>query len=481
MKTLSAALLALGLLASARAADKLAADKIAADLVLTQATLIDVAAGKAVKGKSVVLKGDTILAVVDDKALKNYAPKKTIRLPGKYLMPGLWDTHVHFGGGPELIEENRQLMPLYLAHGITAVRDCSGDLADTVLDWRAQVASGRMSGPTIFTSGQKLEGYRPLWKGTIEVGTPAEVSAALDKLQGQKVDFVKITENTLTPALYLEALKQAKERGMRTSGHVPVQLTLDTMFSAGLGTVEHQSYLLRAATPREAELTAQVADGKLAGREAVKLSLESYDEATARTAFKRMAAAGTAVVPTLYGSYVTAYLDKDDHSKDAYLQYIGKGLRATYDWRVQRAAKDGPDAIALRHAIFEKSAALLPILAQEGVSIVAGTDAGFLNSFDYPGQALHDEIGLYVKYGLTPAQALQSAVIAGPRFLGKLDRYGSVAEGKAADLLVLDADPLQDIAATRKIRLVVSRGTAYDRAALDKMLTDVKAWVAAQP
>jgi imidazolonepropionase-like amidohydrolase len=162
------------------------------------------------------------------------------------------------------------------------------------------------------------------------------------------------------------------------------------------------------------------------------------------------------------------------------LQYIGKGLRATYDWRVQRAAKDGPESIALRHALFEKSAALLPILAQEGVSIVAGTDAGFLNSFDYPGQALHDEIGLYVKYGLTPAQALQSAVIAGPRFLGKLDRYGSLAEGKAADLLVLDANPLQDIAATRKIRMVLSRGTPYDRAALDKMLTDVKAWVAAQ-
>jgi imidazolonepropionase-like amidohydrolase len=253
------------------------------------------------------------------------------------------------------------------------------------------------------------------------------------------------------------------------------------MFNAGLGSVEHQAYLLRAATPRERELTAQVAEGKLTSRDATRLSLESYDEAVARAAFRRMAAAGTAIVPTLYGSMVTAYLDQDDHAADRYLRYIGKGLRATYDWRVQRAAKDDAAAIALRKAIFEKSAALLPLLVQEGVNIVAGTDAGFLNSFDYPGQSLHDEIALYVKYGLTPAQALQSAVVAGPRLLGKLDRYGSVADGKVADLLVLDADPLQDISATRKIHLVFSRGAMLNRARLDRLLANAQAWVAAQP
>ena len=467
---LASAMLALGTLASAHAADK-----IAADLVLTQATLIDVAGGQAVRGKSVVLKGDRIIAVVADRDLSNYAARRTMRLPGKYLMPGLWDTHVHFGGGPALIDENKNLLPVYLAYGITTVRDCSGDLPDTVLSWRDQINHGELEGPTIFTSGAKLEGYKPLWKGTIEVGTPEEVGKALDRLQGQKVDFVKITENTLKPELYLEALRQAKERGMRTSGHIPVQKTLAQMFDAGLGTVEHQSYLLRAATPREAELTAQVAAGALTGKEAMKLSLASYDDPTARASFRYMASKGTAVVPTLSVSRVVAYLDMEDHSHDEALQYIGPGLRATYDWRVQRAAQDNPEQVALRKATFEKSAALLPILAQEGVSIIAGTDAGFLNSYDYPGQALHDEIGLYVKYGLTPAQALQSAVIAGPRFLGKLDRYGSLEAGKTADLLVLDANPLQDIAATRQIRTVVSRGKVYDRTMLDQLLAQAKA------
>ncbi|MGH8855421.1 MAG: hypothetical protein ACREWI_14225, partial [Telluria sp.] len=240
---------------------------------------------------------------------------------------------------------------LYLAHGITSVRDCAGDMADIVLDWRAQVNAGTLEGPTIFTSGAKLEGIKPIWKGVIEVGTPAEVSAALDKLQGQKVDFVKITESTMTPAIYQEVLKQAKARGMRTSAHVIAQLTVGEVAELGLGTIEHQSYLLRATTPREKELTTQVAAGKLTGREAAIQSLESYDEATARAAFRRLAAAGTAVVPTLNGSFVTSYLDQNDHRNDSYLQYIGNG--AARDLRLagrtRREGWAGGDRAAPRH------------------------------------------------------------------------------------------------------------------------------------
>ncbi|MES2149232.1 MAG: amidohydrolase family protein [Pseudomonadota bacterium] len=451
---------------------------IPVDLILRGATIIDVASGSGATGKAVVIKGDRIVAVVDDKALDRYRARRTVQLPGKFIIPGLWDSHVHFGGGEPLIEENQHLLALYLANGITSVRDCAGDLTDTVLRWRAQIAAGTLEGPTIFASGAKFEGYKPLWKGTREVRTPQEVTAALDQLQAQKVDFIKITENTLTPDIYLEILRQARARGMRSSGHVPAQLTLAAMFDAGLGTVEHLTYLLRTSTAREAELTALVAAGTISSRDALRLSLQSYDEAVARRSFRRMAAAGTAVVPTLSVQRLTAYLDQQDHSGDAYLQYIGKGLRQTYDWRVQRAAQDDTDAVELRHAIVEKAAALLPILAQEGVSIIAGTDAGFLNSYDYPGLALHEELALYVQYGLSPQQALQSAVVNGPRFLGKLDRYGSVAPGKVADVLVLDADPLRDIGATRKIRMVLSRGTVYDRARLDRMLAETRDWVA---
>lgn len=124
-------------------------------------------------------------------------------------------------------------------------------------------------------------------------------------------------------------------------------------------------------------------------------------------------------------------------------------------------------------------AAVLPMLQQAGVTIIAGTDADFLNSFDYPGIGLHDELALYVENGLTPAQVLSAATRSGPAWFGKLGHYGAVAQGKAADLLLLERNPLEDISAARAINTVILRGQIYDRAALDGMLNETRKKVAA--
>ena len=174
-----------------------------ADLVIRHATIVDVASGKTARNRAIAVTGDTIRAVGPDAAIsRRFAAKSSVDASGKFVMPGLWDMHVHFGGGPELIGENKALLPIYVAYGVTTVRDCAADLSQSVLEWRAQVANGALLGPTIFTSGPKLEGYKPIWKGTLEVGTAAEVNAALDKLQAMKVDFVKITDNTLKPDIF---------------------------------------------------------------------------------------------------------------------------------------------------------------------------------------------------------------------------------------------------------------------------------------
>ncbi|RPH48575.1 MAG: amidohydrolase, partial [Lysobacterales bacterium] len=165
---------------------------------------------------------------------------------------------------------------------------------------------------------------------------------------------------------------------------------------------------------------------------------------------------------------------------DAYLKYIGPGLQATYTWRVERAAKDDAAAIRRRHERYEKIAAILPLLQQAGVRILAGTDAGFLNSYNYPGVGLHQELSLFVRAGLTPLQALQAATINGAEFMGRVATHGSVAAGKAADLVLLDANPLDNIEATQRIDAVVLRGDFYSRAELDAMLDDVEARVARQ-
>mgnify|MGYP001587379765 FL=1 len=449
------------------------------DLLILDATVIDVATGTLSPKTAVAVRGGEIVAVAPTAGARNaYAASKVVEAGGRFVMPGLWDNHVHFGGGPALIEENKALLPLYLAHGITSVRDASGDLPEEVLAWRGEVAAGKLLGPTIYTSGPKLEGLKPIWKGTLEVGSEPEVDAALTKLQGLKVDFVKVTDNTLKPDLFLYVLRQAKARGMTTSAHIPAALTVEQASEAGLGSIEHMGYALKMGSPREAQIAADVAAGRITSIQATDQTLATFSEATASAAFRRLAARGTFVSPTLNGSKVTAYLDQDNHAADPYLAYIGPGLKGTYAWRVERAAKDDAAAIARRHAVYEKNVTLLPLLQAAGVSILAGTDAGFLNSFNYPGIGLHDELQIFVTGGLTPLQALQASVINGPRFLGKSQHYGAIAPGKAADILILDHNPLADIAATRQIRGVVLKGQYFDRAALDEMLKKAREQVA---
>ena len=452
-----------------------AAAREQADLLIRHATVIDVASGKTVANQAIAVSGDTIRAVGADASVsRRYSAKSNVDAAGKFVMPGLWDMHVHFGGGQDLIEENKNLLPLYVAYGVTTVRDCAADIAPSVLEWRSAVAEGRLLGPRIFTSGPKLEGYRPLWKGTIEVGTPAEVDAALDRLQAMKVDFVKITDNTLKPDIFLYAVKEAKRRGMKTSAHTPYALTIVQAADAGLSSVEHVDYLIKAGSPKEAEIGAEYAAGKLSYGQASDAFVETFDRDHAKGVYRDLAKRRIAVTPTLNMGRILAYLDREDHSKDAALAYIGPGLRKTYDWRVERAAKATPEQIAARHKEYELSKQVIPMLAEAGIPILAGTDAGYLNSFNYPGEGIHEELDRYVEAGLTPQQALIAATITGPAFLGHSDRYGALAEGKAADILILGASPLQDIKATRSIRGVVLHGKWLDREALDALLIEAK-------
>ena len=175
-----------------------------ADLLLTHATIIDVQSGQLTPDQAVAVHGNVIAAVGPQAAAMTATD--VVDVSGAYVMPALWDMHVHFGGGEALIDENQDLLPLYVAHGITAIRDAAGDLSPSVLAWRDAVNAGSLQAPTIFTSGPKLEGIDSIWPGDLEVGSEAEVRAGLDRLQRMRVDFVKITDNTLPPGLFMFAL-----------------------------------------------------------------------------------------------------------------------------------------------------------------------------------------------------------------------------------------------------------------------------------
>jgi imidazolonepropionase-like amidohydrolase len=449
-----------------------------ADLLIANANLVDVAAGRILVASDVLIRGERIVAV---RASRGECSRETacVDARGRYLMPGLWDMHVHFGGGPELVDENRDLLPLYVAHGVTSVRDAAGDLSTHVLDWREQIAQGELLGPRLFTSGPKIEGKGSIWPGDLEVGTREELHAAFDFLEAQRVDFIKITDSALPVPLFVEALRESDRRGLRTSAHVPLSMDLADLVRYGLDSVEHVDYLLKPASRESAAISAEYSQGQLDYRGAMTRYAQTFDADVARVEFARLAGLGLAVVPTLNGSRTLAMLDREDHSADAFLAYLGPGLKATYGWRIERAARDDAAAISARHLRAQRSAQMMPLLQQAGVRIIAGTDAGFLNAYNYPGLGLHDELARYVEAGLSPGQALQSAILAGPQWLGLDADYGAIETGKVADLLLLTRDPLQDISATRGIEGVVLRGRWFDRSALDRLLETARHKVAA--
>ncbi len=452
----------------------------AADLLIRHAALVDVEHARIVPGQALVTRGQQIVAVGGDAALAAaWTARTTLDAHGRYVMPGLWDMHVHFGGGPDLVVENQALLPLYIAYGITTIRDCSGDLAEEVLAWRGQIASGALLGPTLFSSGPKIEGIKPIWKGTLETGSRADVDAAITKLRGLHVDFVKITDSTLDPQLFLYAVGQARSAGLNVSGHIPMALTVEQALDAGLSSIEHIDYAFKAGAKHEAAIVGDFAAGRIDRAEADRRINADFDATTAMQAYQDLARRHVFVTPTLNGSRILAFLDQDLHANVVYLAYIGPKLRKTYDWRIQRAARADAQGIAQRHAHYQQLAAVLPLLQKARVTILAGTDAGFLNSFNYPGIGLHDELALYTENGLTPAQALASATRSGPEWFGIQERYGSLSPGKAADIVVLERNPLADIHATREIHAVILRGTLYDRGALDGLLAGARAKVAA--
>lgn len=455
-------------------------EKQHADIIINHANIVDIENAVVIPNQTIAISDSKIIARGDDSLKLNYSATTQIDAQGRFVMPGLWDMHVHFGGGEQLIEENKQLLPLYLAYGVTTVRDAAADLSESVLSWRAQISKGELIGPTIYTSGPKLEGKGSIWPGDLEVETPQEMHAAIDKLDAMNVDFIKITDSALTPALYLQAVKEVKKRGYKISGHIPFSLSVTDVSSAGLDAIEHMTYLLKAAAKNEDEISAKVKTGELSYRSALPIVMNNIDKDTAMQKYRLLAKNNTAVVPTLIGGQVTAYIDEDNHQQDEFLNYLGKGLKDTYQWRVDRANKDTPAQIKQRKQRFVQTAQLLPWAQEAGVPIIAGTDAGFLNSYIYPGLSLHQELALFSDYGLTPQQILQSATVAGPTFLNKTQQFTSLEVGKVADIIILQRNPLIDVRNTQSLQGVISHNRYYNKAALEDLKAQAKQFVSSQ-
>lgn len=427
-----------------------------ADLVVRNANIVDVETGNISENQTIEIRDGEIAGIHDSDT--EIAANETIEASGKYVIPGLWDMHVHFRGGDSLIAENKKLLQLYIKNGVTTVRDAGGDITPAILEWKQQIENGTLTGPQIFTSGPKLDGPDARWAGSIELQSADEVSAAFDSLESLNVDYVKLYDSTIPADAYLAAIEEAEQRGLPVTGHMPFTVDFNEAVSAGLDATEHMYYVLKGSSSEEDRITTAVRNGEYGFWEALSEVIETYDQETARQTYARMAEAGTGIVPTLHIGKVLAFLNETDHSSDEYLKNIPAGIQETYQGRLQSARQQSEEATQRRRNLRERFVNMIPDIHNAGVTIYAGSDSGPYNSFVYPGVSLHKELQELVAAGLSPLEALQTSVINGPEFFGVSENYGKVKQGYAADLLLLNSNPLEDIQNTRDIYSVIVKG-----------------------
>ena len=467
-------------------------DVAPASLAVTHVAVVDVVSGAILLDRTVLIDGAAIrsFAPAADAEAAIGADTKVVDGRGRYAIPGLWDMHVHFRTGPEsdvprdvLVEENRALLPQYVGFGVTGVRDCGGDMPDEVLSWRREIAAGTLIGPRIFTSLRKIDGPPPAdvdaevsTQGSIAVASPDEATAAVESLAAAGADFIKLNDYWIDDASYFAALAAAAARGLPTAGHVPYQIPLEDVIAAGIGSIEHDDHLLKAAFPDDRAFSAELARAIAAGQvepfyDMLARLAAGADFAHARTVLREMAKGGVALTPTALIVQIVSVVDPAEHEHDERLAQVPPAIRASFAQRIDDASFRSPEQIASHVHAAAVARDLVGIAAEEGVTILAGTDTGAGNSFMYPGFTLHAELKELVGAGLSPLRALQAATIRAAEWVRAADRFGTIAEGKAADLVLLERNPIEDIASTREIAGVVLNGVYLDSAALERLRT----------
>ncbi len=443
-------------------------------IVISNITVIDVESGQRRPGMSVVISGNRIAQIGRLRRSDFAQGARIVDGSGKFLIPGLWDMHVHTAY-PGMLNV---MSPLYTANGVTAVREMFGTIA-AIKSWRDAVTSGALAGPRVVGAGHILDGPKPIWPGSAAAATPADGRRIVDSLKKAGADFIKVY-SLLPRDVYLAIADEAKKQHIWFEGHVPEAVDFREASNAGQRTMEHLTGMPIACSSREAEFRA-ARTGALGDQQAWRriateqgpLIRDSYDAKKCADLFALLKKNNSWQVPTLVVNRNMAYLDDPSLGTDARLKYIPKWLSSGWDPKTDFRLKDRTsDQWRGAKKTYDLQLQIVGEMYRAGVPILAGTDV--LNPYCLPGFSLHDELEYLVKAGLTRIDALRAATLNPARFFEATDSLGTIAPKKVADLLLLDADPLADIRNTTRISAVLANGRLYDRAAIDKLLTDAE-------
>ena len=393
--------------------------------------------------QTVVVRGNRIVDAGPASSTPIPAGARRIDGMGKYLMPGLWDMHVHTA-----MPGGRDVLPLYIANGVTGVRDMAGDWA-TVSTWRDEIRRGSLIGPRMVLSGPYLEGGDvPI--PHLLVKTPADAAPAVDSLIALGVDFIKV-HGQLTPESYFAIARAARARRIPFAGHVSRTVGAAAASDSGQGSIEHSLSIPNPCSV--AEVT------ELAPRFPVQAALGRCDSTDQAVLYAKLKANGTWVVPTLVAQLEVALWPRRELPGDSLAGFLPDSLRTYVAGIFPMVDSVPPDADVNGRKLFDKRVAVTGALFRAGVGVMTGTDAPLRNS--PPGFGLHEELLYLTRAGLTPFQALRAATFEPVRFLGMLDSLGTVEAAKVADLVLLSANPLADIRNSSRSEVVMANGRLF--------------------
>lgn len=448
-------------------------------IVLTHVTVIDTTGAPAKPDMTVVIIGDRIREIANSETIRPPKNAETVDATGKFLIPGLWDMHVHW--------YDKDYLPLFVANGVTGVRQMFGTPEHYL--WRKEIEAGQLVGPHMLIASPIVDGPKPVWPGSIAVSNASEGRQAVVEIKQSGADFVKVY-SLLPRDAYFAIADESKKEGIPFEGHVPDSISVEEASNAGQKTIEHLTGVLNACSSRQAELRGlgqeaedQPPSARFAGpkyRERQELALDTYSPERAEILFGELKKNQTWQCPTLTVLRSWADSDAPSFTNDPRLKYMPRDIASSWDPKADTFLKaKTADDWALSKKVFSKELEIVGAMQRAGVPILAGTDT--LNPFCFPGFSLHDELGLLVQSGLTPLQALQAATLQPARFLGREKDFGTIAPGKIADLVLLDANPLDDIGNTRTISAVVFGGKLFSRSSLDEMLAKIEVLASRKP
>jgi imidazolonepropionase-like amidohydrolase len=460
-------LLAMALFSSALGVRSGAAPEVVA---ITHVAVVDPGGTETLRDQTVVVTGDRIAEIGRTGDVRVPPGARVVDATGKYLIPGLWDMHAHI-----FTHRGDAFFPLYAVAGVTAVRDMHTvvPMAE-IQEHRKRLADGTLIGPRLIAvAGPLIAG--PAGAGRFPpqgvVGTPAEARAAVVARKQMGVDFIK-PHGGLSRELLLVIADEAKRQGLPVAGHAP-GLPEDAS-DAGLRSIEHNTGVRMSSDPRAPELRKQNAATKpepgvgFVIHNLRRRARAKFDEQTAQTLFAKFRANATWLVPTLVQGLVWQYLADGTVPYPAWLRYMPRSFTGAWKTSPGFENPSRQDLVEgnndLRIAI-----QIVAAMRRAGLKLMAGTDANGPFPSLVPGISLHEELKLFVEAGYTPVEALRAATLAPAQFLGREKDFGTVEQGKVADVVMLDPDPLADIRNTQKIQAVMVNGRLLDRKALDEI------------